>query len=85
MSALAFNGSVERFEELGCPDTIKAVGTVGYNHWNGWTFVQMVLSTFDKAPDDYLSLAALVKQKIKTLRNTVDPVKEMTDQAENHE
>ncbi len=81
MSALAFNGAVERYNELGCPDTITAVGVVGYNHWNGWTFVQLILNAFDKAPDSYLSLASLVKQKLKAIRGTVDPVEEMGSEA----
>lgn len=68
MSALSFGGAA-RYDELGRPTTITAVGKLGYNYWNGWVFTQMVLDAFDKAPDSYLSLASLVKNKLDALRS----------------
>ena len=81
MSALAF-GDVERYDELGRPDTITAVGTVNTNYWNGWSFVQIILQAYDKAPDSYLSLAGLVKAKLRALRGTVNPIEETSDPAD---
>ena len=84
MSALTF-GDVERYDELGRPDTITAVGTVNTNYWNGWSFVQIILQAYDKAPDSYLSLAGLVKAKLRALRGTVNPAGETSDPADNDE
>lgn len=79
ISALAFNGAAEHYEAIGRPDIITAVGTVGYNHWNGWTFVQLILNAFDKAPENYLSLAGQVKQKIQALRNSERTAEDIND------
>ena len=78
ISALAFGGT-QYYDEIGRPDQITAVGKVNFNYWNGWVFTQMLLTAFDKAPDSYLSLATLVKNKISALRSDLDPMGSATE------
>ena len=67
MSAVSFTDAA-RYNELGRPDVLSVVGTVKYNHWNGWSFVQVLLNSFDCAPEECLSLATLVHRKLKAMR-----------------
>ena len=78
VNALALQQAT-RYDELGRPDRITAVGKVGFNYWNGWTFTQIILTAFDKAPDSYISLATLVKQRLAELRNQTSVPEEEPD------
>ncbi len=76
MNGLAL-GMANRYNEIGTPARISCVGKVGFNHWNGWKFTQIRIHYFEKAPDSYMSLAAMVKQRLAELRSsTYNPVDE---------